>query len=185
MNNETELAVFENENENENENNNDADVEQNRSRGLLAVGAIAALMLAILIFALVMTKSAGDREVEKMARAGSPEFDAYKDKVTVEVDPDGKMVYPNMIGMWQLEARAKLTNRGNRELTGVEVVGKMLDFEDKVIAQAIKLQIPRVRKDPLKPGESMNIVLKVDAPQKITENDVKDITIELRGLRFQ
>jgi hypothetical protein len=183
MNNETELTVFEN--ENENENNNGADAEQNRSRGLLAVGAIAALMLAILIIALVMTKSAVDREAEDMARAGSPEFDAYKDKVTVEVDPEGKMVYPNMIGMWQLEARAKLTNRGNRELTGVEVVGKMLDFEDKVIAQAIKLQIPRIRKDPLKPGESMNIVLKVDAPQKITEDEVKDITIELRGLRFQ
>ncbi len=181
MDNETQLTVFENENENE----NGAGFEQNRSRGLLAVGAIAALMLSLLIIALVMTKSAGDREVENMARAGSPEFDAYKDKVTVEVDPEGKMVYPNMIGMWQLEARAKLTNRGDRELTGVEVVGKMLDFEDKIIAQAIKLQIPRIRKDPLKPGESMNIVLKVDAPQKITEDEVKDITIELRGLRFQ
>jgi len=185
MNNETQLAVFENENENENENNNGAGVEQNRSRGLLAVGAIAALMLAILIIALVMTKSAGDKEVENLARAGSPEFDAYKDKVTVEVDPEGKMVYPNMIGMWQLEARAKLTNRGARELTGVELVGKMLDFEDKVIAQAIQLTIPRVKRGPLKPGESMNIVLKVDAPQKITEDQVKDITIELRGLRLK
>src|SRR5262245_28717731 len=183
MDNDTQLEVFDN--ENENENNNSADLEQGRSRGLLVVGAIAALMLAILVIALAMTKSAGDREVENMARAGSPEFDAYKDKVTLEVDPEGKMVYPNMIGMWQLEARATLTNRGDRELTGVEVIGKMLDFEDKTIAQTIRLPIPRVRKGPLKPGESMNIVLKVDAPQKITETDVKDVTIELRGLRFQ
>ena len=181
MDNDTQLAVF----ENDNENNNGPVVEQDRSRGLMAVGVIAALMLAILVIALVMTKSSVDRESENMARAGSPEFDAYKDKVTVEVDPEGKMVYPNMIGMWQLEARAKLTNRGARELTGVEVVGKMLDFEDKVIAQAVKLPIPRIQKGPLKPGQSMNIVLKVDAPQKITEAEVKDITIELRGLRFQ
>ena len=183
MNNDTEITVFEN--ENENDNNNGAGAEKDRSRGLLVVGAIAALMLAILIIALVMTKSAVDKEAENLARAGSPEFDAYKDKVTVEVDPDAKMVYPNMIGMWQLEARATLTNRGDRELTGVEVVGKMLDFEDKVIAQAVKLPIPRIRKEPLKPGESMNIVLKVDAPKKTTENDVKDITIELHGVRFQ
>jgi hypothetical protein len=183
MDNDTQLAVFDN--DNENENNNGAGVEQDRSRGLLVVGAIAALMLAILIIALVMTKSGGDREVENMARAGSPEFDTYKDKVTVEVDPEGKMVYPNMIGMWQLEARAILTNRGDRELTGVEVIGKMFDLEDKVIAQAVRLPIPRFRKEPLKPGESMNIVVKVDAPQKITEGEVKDITIELRGLRFQ
>lgn len=183
MDNDTQLAVFDN--DNDNENNNGAGVEQSRSRGLLVVGAIAALMLVVLIIALAVTKSVGDKEAENMARAGSPEFDAYKDKVTLEVDPEGKMVYPNMIGMWQLEARATLTNRGDRELTGVEVVGKMLDFEDKVIAQAIRLPIPRVRKDPLKPGESMNIVLKVDAPRKITEDDVKDITIELRGMRFQ
>ena len=183
MDNDTRLAVLEN--DSDNDNNNRAGVEQDRSRGLLVVGAIAALMLAILIVALAVSKSAGDREVENMARAGSPEFDAYKDKVTMEVDPDGKMVYPNMIGMWQLEARAKLTNRGDRELTVVEVVGKMLDFEDKVIAQAVQLSIPRIRKDPLKPGESMNIVVKVDAPRKITEDDVKDITIELRGMRFQ
>ena len=183
MNNDTEITVFEN--ENENDNNNGADVEKDRSRGLLVAGAIAALMLVILIIALAMTKSAADKEVENIARAGSPEFDAYKEKVTVDVDPEGKMVYPNMIGMWQLEARATLTNRGDRELTGVEVIGKMFDLEDKVIAQAIRLPIPRSRKDPLKPGESMNIVLKVDAPQKITEDEVKDITIELRGLRFQ
>jgi len=183
MDNDTQLEVFDN--ENENENNNSADLEQGRSRGLLVVGAIAALMLAILIIALAMTKSSGDREVENMARAGSPEFDAYKDKVTVEVDPDGKMVYPNFIGMWQLQARAKLTNRGDRELTGVEVVGKMIDLKDKVIAQAVSLTIPRVRKEPLKPGESIDISVKVDAPGKITEADVKDITIELRGLRFQ
>ena len=183
MNNDTELTVLEN--ENENDNNNGAGAEKDRSRGLLVVGAIAALMLVILIIALAMTKSTRDREIENMARAGSQEFDAYKDKVTVDVDPEGKMVYPNMIGMWQLEARARLTNRGDRELTGVEVVGKMLDFEDKVISQAVKLPIPRIRKEPLKPGESMNIVLKVDAPKKITENDVKDITIELHGVRFQ
>src|SRR5215510_6202113 len=183
MDNDTQLSVLEN--DNDNENNSGAVAEQDRSRGLLVVGAIAALMLAILVIALVMTKSSGDREVEKMARAGSREFDAYKDKVMVEVDPAGKMVYPNMIGMWQLEARATLTNRGDRELTRVEVVGKMLDFEDKVISQAVQMSIPRFQKGPLKPGESMNIVLTVDAPQKITEDEVKDITIELRGLRFQ
>jgi hypothetical protein len=181
MNNDTQLTVL----ENENDNNNDAGVEQDRSRGLLVVGAIAALMLAILIIALVMARSAGDREIENMVRAGSPEFDAYKDKVVVEVDPEGKMVYPNMIGMWQLQAKAKLSNLGDRELLGVEVIGKMIDHEDKVIAQAVKLPIPRAQPGPLKPGESTTIWVKVDAPRKITEDDVKDITVELRGLRFQ
>src|SRR5262249_31485569 len=107
MDNDTQLAVFENENENENENGNV--VERDRSRALLIVGAIAALVLAIMIAALSMTKPAKEREVENIVRAGSPEFDAYKDKVVLEVDPDSKMVHPNMIGMWQLAVTATLT----------------------------------------------------------------------------
>jgi hypothetical protein len=31
----------------------------------------------------------------------------------------------------------------------------------------------------------MNISVKVDAPAKVSEGEIKDIVIELRGLRFQ
>src|SRR5215510_7379148 len=178
MDDDTQLAVFERENDNDNGG------ERDRSRALLVLGAIATLILAVIITALTLTKPAVEREVENMVRAGSPEFDAYKDKVVLEVDPV-KMSYPNMVGMWQLAVTATLSNRGNRELTGVEVVGKMLDLEDKVIAQAVSLPIPRIRKESLKPGESMTVKVKVDAPAKITEDQVKDISMELRGLRFQ
>jgi hypothetical protein len=179
MDNETQLTVFESENEGYN------GAEQDRSRALLVVGALATLVLAALITMLVMTKPASVREVENMVRAGSPEFEAYKDKVVLEVTPDDKVVHPNMIGMWQLEVRATLHNRGDRALTGVEVLGKMVDLDDKVIAQDTSRPIPRIRQEPLKPGESMRISVKVDAPGKVTEAEVKDIYIELRGLRFQ
>jgi hypothetical protein len=175
MDNDTQLAVF--------ENGNDNGAEQDRSRALLIVGAIAVVVLAALITLLAMTKPASVREAENMVRAGSPEFEAYKDKVELEVTD--KVVHPNMIGMWQLEARARLTNRGDRPLKAVEILGKMLDLEDKVIAQAESRPIPRIRQAPLNPGESMNISVKVDAPAKVTEGEVKDILIELRGLRFQ
>jgi len=179
MDNDTQLAVFENDNENDNVS------ERDRSRALLIVGAIAALMLAIVITALMMTKPASEKEVENMVRAGSPEFDAYKDKVVLEIDQDSKMVHPNMIGMWQLAVQATLSNRGDRELTVVEVTGKMIDLQDKVIAHATSRPIPRIRPAPLKPGESMTVKVKVDAPAKITEGEVKDILMELSGLRFQ
>ncbi|HZF37925.1 MAG TPA: hypothetical protein VE715_03800 [Blastocatellia bacterium] len=181
MDNDTQLAVF----ENDDESNNGFGVDQHRPRALLVAGAIAALMMGILIIALVITKPAADRDAENMVRAGSPEFDAYKDKVALEIDRDSRVVYDNWLGMWQLHAKAKLSNLGDRELTGVEVIGKMLDFQDNVISHTVGLPVPRVRQAPLKPGESMTIAIKVDAPQKVTEGEVKDITIELRGLRFR
>jgi hypothetical protein len=177
------LTVFENENNNDND--VDFGVNQGRPRALLVAGAVAALLLGVLVVALVMTKPSIDQESENMVRAGSPEFDAYKNKVVLEIDPDSRMVYPNMIGMWTLRAKAQLRNLGDRELASVEVIEKLIDYEDKVIAQAVKLPIPRDNPGPLKPGESYDISIGVDAPSKVTEAEVKNITIELRGLRFR
>ena len=177
MDNDTQLAVFDNETDNYSE--------RGRSRALLLIGGIAALLMVSIVMILMFTKPASEREAENLVRAGSPEFDSYKDKVVLEIDPDSKLVHPNMIGMWQLAVTATLSNRGNRELKSVEVVGKMIDLQDKVIAQTISRPIPRIRSESLKPGESMTIKVKVDAPAKISEDDVKDILMELNGLRFQ
>ncbi len=180
MDNDTQLAVF------ENEKGDDNDGDRDRSRALLVGGAIAAVVLAVMITALALMSPGMEKEGEDMLRAGSPEFDAYKGKVVVQVDPDSKMTHPNMIGMWQLAMTATLSNQGDRDLVGVEVVGKMIDLEDKVVANAILRPIPsRKRKEPLKPGESITIKMKVDAPAKITEDQIKDILMELQGLRFQ
>lgn|SRR5262245_24692683 len=141
------------------------------------------LVIALIIFIFSFSHNEGRPILEKAVRAGTPEFDIYKDKVVFEVID--KIVYPNMIGMFQLEVQAKMHNRGDRTLTGVEVLAKMLDMNDKVIAENTGIPIPRVRPQPLKPGESLSISVKVDAPSRITEQDVKDITIELRGLQFQ
>lgn len=164
------------------ENDSDKETQQARSRAMMVVGAIAALVLTALLVLLVRTTPQSSASVENIVQAGSPEFDSYKDKVELELIE--KVTHPNMIGMFQLEVRAKVHNRGDRPLTAIAILGKMFDMQDQLIAQNVSIPIPRVRKEPLKPGESMRISVKVDAPGKITENDVKDITIELRGLRF-
>jgi hypothetical protein len=184
MENDSKLTVFEN--QNDDDINIDFTPEQSRRPWpLLIGGAIAALVLAILITALVMTKPPIDQESANMARAGSAEFEAYKDKVTLEVDLESRIVNDNWIGMWRLQAKAKLSNLGDRELIGVEVVEKLIGHNDNVLANAVRLPIPRDKPGPIKPGESMIIGIGVDAPVKVTEAEVKNITVELRGLRFR
>lgn len=184
MENDTQLTPF----ENDEDNGNGFTVEQPRPRAILVVAGIAALMLTILIVALSLSRNPADttdKALANIVRAGSPEYEGYKNKVQVVVDPVDKMVYDNWLGMWQLQAKATLSNKGDRDLLGVEVVGKMIGHDDSIISQAVRLPIPRAHKDPLKPGESIVIAVKVDAPAKTTEADVKDITIELHGLRFR
>jgi hypothetical protein len=149
---------------------------------LLAMGAGALLTLGLIYFIYTQSRREERPVLERVVRAGNPEYDSYKDKVVFEVID--KITHPNMIGMFQLEVQAKLHNRGDRVLTGVEVLAKMLDLSGKVISQNTGTPIPRVRPQPLKPGESISISVKVDAPARITEGEVQDIKIELRGLQF-
>jgi hypothetical protein len=162
-------------------------VEQNSDRNPIRpyiwIGVVAVLLIVALIWLVThLDPESRPNTLDNVARAGSADFDAYKDKLEFEyID---KMVYPSMMGLWQLQVRARMHNRGDRPVTGVEVVGKMLDLSDKVIAQATTVPIPRIRREPLNPGESIEFTVKVDAPGKVSEADVKDIVVEVRGLRF-
>ncbi|MCI0662512.1 MAG: YwbE family protein [Acidobacteria bacterium] len=151
---------------------------------VLALGAGALITLALIFFLYTQSRREERPVLERVVRAGTPEFDNYKDKIVFDVRPEDKVTHPNMIGMFQLEIRARMTNRGDRTLSGVEVLAKMLDLSGKVIAVNTGIPIPRIRPQPLRPGETVSISLKVDAPGRITEGEVKDITIELRGLQF-
>lgn len=157
--------------------------ERARSRAILWAGAALALALTALVVLLARSRPQNQPVIENLQRAGAAEFDRYREKVEIELI--AKIVHPNMIGMAQYEIKARLHNRGDRTLTGVELVGKMFDMQDKMITESVSLPIPRARTEPLKPGESMPVSVKIDGPPKITEAEIKDLAIELRGLRFE
>lgn len=114
-------------------------------------------------------------------RAGNAEFDNYRSKVTLELVD--KIVHPNLIGMAQYEIQVRITNRGDHTLTGLELAGRMIDLSDQLIKEAVSVPIPRLRKT-LSPGETFLASVKIDAPTTITEDQVKDLLFELRGLQF-
>ena len=157
--------------------------EQSRGRKILWMGTAIVLALTALIVLFAKSRPQQAASLDDALRAGNAEFEAYKSKVEVEVTD--KVVHPNLIGMFQIDIKAKLHNRGEKPITGIEIVGKMLALDDKVLSQRVSIPIPRGRQAPLKPGESIPVSVKVDAPGKVSEADVKDVVIELSGLRFQ
>jgi hypothetical protein len=171
--------------------------EQRRSRMLMILGGIGALALAIVIVFLSRgTRSTtppppstalpggAQQRLDNALRVGTPEFDAYKAKVTLE--PIDKIAASNVLGMTQLALDARLTNQGDRTLSGVEIALRAFSYEEegKVLAMNYGLPIPNKRSE-LKPGESMRITVKVDLPSSISEAQVSDIVPEITGLRFQ
>lgn len=157
-----------------------------RSQAILIIGGVGALVLALVVILVrqaVLSGASAGTGLENAVRAGTSDFDAYREKLIFE-DKE-IIVHPNMIGMAQYEVRAKVTNRGDRGIAGLELLGKIIDLQDGVVAQNVSLPIPRLRSKPLGPGQTMRISVKVDAPPKVSEADIKDVTLELRGLRFQ
>ncbi|MFN0108893.1 MAG: hypothetical protein ACKVZH_08560 [Blastocatellia bacterium] len=159
--------------------------EQKKSRKLLWAGWVVAVVFVAIIVLFAKSKPQEAAALEGALSAGNAEFEAYKNNVEIEIRPEDKNVYDNMVGMFQIDVRAKIHNRGDRPITGMEVVGKMLDMEDKTISTRLSTPIPKLRKEPLKPGESLRVSVKIDAPAKITEGEIKDVTIELKSLKFQ
>lgn len=171
--------------------------EQRRSRLLMILGGVGALVLAVAIVLLSRgTRPAtapasgaavpGGTQVrlENALRAGNAEFEAYKANLTLE--NFDKIGASNAMGMTQLALKARLTNRGDRTLKGVEVVLRAFSYAEagKVLALNYASPIPNKQSE-LKPGESMQITVKLDLPSTISEADVSDIVPEITGLRFQ
>ncbi len=172
-------------------------IEQRRSRTLLVWGGIGALALAVVILVLARgmrpapTLATSEQlpggpqtRLDSALRAGVPEFDAYKSKITLE-DHD-KLVYPNLSGMTQLVVNARLTNRGDRTITGIELSLRAMSYAEPGTTLALNYSLPIPRKrSQLPPGEAMPVTMKVDLPSNRSEGEVSDLVPEITGLRFQ
>jgi hypothetical protein len=160
------------------------DKQQRRSRLLLGIGVIAALFVigAFLLFS-TMKQQAEVPTLADAVRAGNQDFEGYKSKVLL--DKQEVLAQQNAMEMVMFTIQAELANHGDRTLTGVEIEAKVYDLQDKLIANRVGQPIPRQHPDPLKPGEATRVAIKLDVPQKYKEADVKEVKVELHGLRFE
>ncbi|MGH9802223.1 MAG: hypothetical protein ACRD82_17815, partial [Blastocatellia bacterium] len=113
-----EVAMFENREPEQTE-------EQKKSRRILWVGWVVAVLFVTIIVLFAKSKPQEASALEGALSAGNAEFEAYKDKVGIEIKPEDKNTYDNMVGMFQIDVRATIHNRGDRTINGMEVVGKM------------------------------------------------------------
>lgn len=160
---------------------NESDLRERR-RLLIGLTAIATVIVSLLILLFVGLEERKPTGVEGILGAGNAEFDAYREKVQVEMLET--IVHPNLIGMAQHEVRGQITNNGDRRLTAIEIHGRMIGLDEGTVAEASGYPIPRSRETALTPGESFSFSIKIDRPGNVKEESVKDHSLELRGLRF-
>ncbi|MBI4469964.1 MAG: hypothetical protein HY650_11655, partial [Acidobacteria bacterium] len=112
-------------------------------------------------------------------REGAPEFDAYRKYVTIEEQLPVES--SNLLGQVTVVVRGVLYNRGNRDLSGVELRAMVTDTDGNMIADRIAVPVPRLRQR-LSAGESMMVHVNIDpVPRDAFRTNA---FILLRGLKF-
>lgn len=170
--------------------------EQRRSRGLMILGGIGAVALAaiILFFSSSSRSTSAVNSGAKMPggpqmkldgalRAGTPEFDNYQNQL--EFKETEVFASQNAMGMTQFIVKSQLTNKGDKSLAGIELSAKAYGLDEKIVAENSSIPIPRLRSEPLKPGESIRVTIKLDTPSTITKDDIARVVPLLSGLKFQ
>lgn len=155
---------------------------RSRRRTLWALSAIAGAALLLLIGLLMATQPSSSVAIEGIQREGTGEFDQSRSQITIEMVET--IVHPNLLGMAQHEVRGVISNQGQRSITAVEVRARMIGLEDQTIVETFGYPIPRARSKPLSPGEQFPFSLKLDRPGNVSEDLVKDHSLEIRGVRF-
>ncbi|MFN0120389.1 MAG: hypothetical protein ACKV2V_07800 [Blastocatellia bacterium] len=158
--------------------------EQKRKRLMLSLGGLATVIVLAAFLLFATTKQTVEATTLPNAmRAGNSRFDAYKPRVTLD-DPE-ILEAENMMGMLEYTWQARLSNRGDQTLTGIEVAVRCYDAAGRIAVESIAVPVPRIREEPLKPGESMRLRLKAHPPSKYKMGSIADVKAEVVGLLMQ
>jgi hypothetical protein len=156
--------------------------EKDRSRLIIAVSVIAVMIVIGLV---ILVASRGSKQMTsqlEMARPGSPEFDSYAQFVKIIHGENDKFTGRNMLGHNIAILRAKVQNTGDKTITGLQLRGVALGFNDEVLAQKIQIPVPR-QQQLLRPGETMQVEIQIDPipnPDQIMAMDVQLYALKLR-----
>jgi hypothetical protein len=123
------------------------DSEERSRRAIFVVAGLVALLLIGGLIGFLKTRPApptpgavADPKLEGALRAGSPDFDKYREMIKVD-EPIAD--YANSVaGDIQMNMATTVRNFTGRTISGLEMRGAVVDFEGKPIKERTKIVIP-------------------------------------------
>jgi hypothetical protein len=129
------------------ENSGQRDAAERSRRAIFMIAGLVAVLLIVGLIVFLKTRPepqpAGapvDQKLEGGVRAGSPEFEKYRDLIKID-EPIAD--YANSVaGDVQMNLATTVRNFTGRTLSGIEMRGAVVDFEGKPIKERTKVVIP-------------------------------------------
>ncbi len=161
--------------------------DKGRARLVMAVvGLIVALVGAGVIYlSTIWGPDPGDLPAPQAglpgaSHAGEPVFEKYH--TLVQLADKKYFTAANLLGQTQAMARGKILNMSDKTVTGVELRGKVIGKQDKVLATALAAPVPR-KIPSIPPKGTVEFNVTIDGIPRGEE--IMDITVEIEGLMVQ
>jgi hypothetical protein len=154
--------------------------------------AIAVAVVAVIALVLVvryqknnpLKEASGPVVIPGMLRPGSPDFEAYKDKVRIE----GVKAYINLnfAGNRSASIDGIISNEGSRKLEAVEMHLRLFDVYGKLSKERTSIPMrPGIglNKGPMEPLEKRTFTVWIESVEQLW--NPKRVEIEITGLKYR
>lgn len=153
-----------------------------RRKIFLAVGIVAALLLAA--FAYLVSRPAApnvEPRLENAVRPGEPAFDSVRDKLLLtDTEADQS---PRAVGDIVMNLRGTVRNFTGRTITGLEVRGAVIDSAGNPIKQRTIIALPVGSVTELATNKTMPVSVRLEGFRQ--SDDRSDFQLKITGVRFK
>ena len=152
---------------------------------IFIVVGVATLLLLLAVFYLASRpsqRSSGPPPLEGALRAGTPEFEQYRDRIVIDGYQDNSTESPRAMGDIIMELNGTARNFTGRTINGLEVRAAVVDLQGRPIQERIVNVIP-TRQSELETNKTMPVQVRMEGFRK-TDNRA-NIKMEVTAVRFK
>jgi hypothetical protein len=155
-----------------------------RRKLFLAIGLASAVLVAGLAYLVTRPRAQNaDPRLEGALRAGSPEFEQYRERLILEFDADqNAMTHERALGDVVVTMEPVVRNFTGRVVTGLELRATGLDLSNQVVKERTFVVIPD-RQPPLEPNRTTTPTLRFEGVKK--DNVPTSLKVEITGFKLR
>ena len=164
---------------------NITETDNSRRTILIIVVAISVLLIAGLIYLATRPEKSGgaseqQQRLEGGLRAGSPEFEQYRDRIRLDKPEAVESVRP--VGDIWMRLTTTVRNFTGRTINGLEVYAAVVDLQGKPVKERTVIVIP-ARQPELENNQTLEVPVVLEGMKK--EDDRANIKMEVTAVRFK
>lgn len=161
------------------------ETDSSRRAIFIVIGLATALLVAGLFYLATRPRAndpaAGPPRLDGAVRAGSPEFEQYRERIVV--DGLDATEATRAVGDVQMVVTATIRNFTGRTITGLEMRGKVVDPDNNPVRERVFIPLPSQRQQELEPNRTTQARVVLEG---ISKDDVRaNIGMEVEAVRFK